>query len=126
MADVIKTGSDWLMAKLKANCSTTVSLRRHVSETTGVSATVGSSDHQQIDELGGVIQMESRDYLIDSDDYTFSGVETEPKRGDVIVETIDGVVNEFEVMPFLGGAPWRWSDDYHTKYRIHTQKVKVG
>ena len=126
MSDVLKTGSDWLMGILTDKVSQTVAIRRGISETTGVSATVGSSDHQQDGDFGGFIQAESRDYLIDVSAYTIHGIATEPKRGDLIVETLGNETHEFEVMPFVGNSPWRFSDDHHTKYRIHTQKVKVG
>ena len=124
MANVIKTGSDWLMAKLKSKAGTTVSLKRASAVTSGVTATVGSSTHQQIDELGGVVFWESRDYLIDAADYAFGGQTSEPKRGDRITETQDGVTHTYEVMGESGSVAWRWSDSFRTKYRIHTKRIK--
>ena len=126
MANVIKSGSNWLMDQLKSKVGTTIALRRASARTAGVTATVGSSDHQQVDDLGGVIFWESRDYLIEASDYTFGGVASEPKRGDLIEETQDGVTQFYEVMGDQGTVAWRWSDDYRRKYRIHTKRVKTG
>lgn len=123
--NMMKSGSDWLMGKLKSHAGTTISLRRAQVLTTGVTATVGSTQHNQLDDLGGIVYWESRDYLIDADDYVFTTA-SEPKRGDIIIETIDGHDVEFEVMGDGGATAWRWSDDYHTKYRVHTQRVKSG
>ena len=126
MANVMKAGSDWLMGELKTKAATTVSVRRSSAVTSGIAATVGSSNHQQQDDLGGIVFWESRDYLIDAADYVLGGNQTEPKRGDLIEETQDGTTHAYEVMGDSGTVAWRWSDDYRVKYRVHTKRVKSG
>ena len=74
MADMLKTGSDWLMAKLTEEVSQDVTVRRG-SESITVTATFGSTVHEQNDDFGGIIQWESRDFLIDAAQYDFSGAD---------------------------------------------------
>lgn len=123
MANVLKTGSDWLMGVLTEKVATTVNIRRASSRTANVTATVGTTQHQQEGELG-IVYWESRDYLIDAASYAFGGTASEPKHGDLIEETQGGVTHTYEVMGDQGTTAWRWSDDYRTKYRIHTKQVK--
>ena len=122
MTDLIASGAAWLSGQLKEHVSQSVTLRRGVQSTSGISATIGNTTFEAHDEVGSIVQIQSRDYLIEAADYAIAGQATLPRRDDVIVES-DG--SEFEVLP-IEGVYWRWSDPYRTRLRVHTKQVKVG
>lgn len=124
MSDVMKTGSDWLMQQLSDKTSFAVTYRRG-SATVSVTATLGSSAWESDSPTGGVIERESRDYLIDVDDLTLNGQAVTPRRGDRIEETRGGTTYTYEVIGDADRPPAEYSDRYRTKWRIHTEQIKA-
>jgi hypothetical protein len=81
-------------------------------------AWVGSTPiTRQVENNGPTMVYEVRDYMIPK--VLLCG---EPKRGDRIVEAINGIRKEFEVMspPLTNEPEWRWRDPTETVYRTHT------
>lgn len=126
MADLLKTGSDWLCEQLKSHGSSAVVYKRGASTVT-VQAQRGSSEAERNDTSGLVVEIEQRDYLILAADLVLGGVAVEPQRGDKIEDTdASGVTRVFEVLPLMQGEPcWRWSDSYFKKFRIHAKQIDV-
>lgn len=87
-------------------------------------ATLGSKLLKLDDGNGGFrMEMTDLDFLIPARDLAVDGVRIEPKRGDLIVLPIGTDEQTFEVMPYAGEAPWRWSDPFQSMRRIHTKLV---
>jgi hypothetical protein len=122
MADLLKTGSDWLQQQRKTYASREVTYRRGVNSVL-VRATIGRTVFEQDDGAGAILRTEVRDYLIDAVDLVLTGQAVLPERGDQI-EEIEGTTRfTYEVMP-LGTEPhWRYSDPYRKTLRIHTKHI---
>lgn len=124
MSDLLKQGQAWLADQLTEHAS------RHVVYRRGdlgveVSATVGRSTYRQDDGNGVITRSHVRDFLIDTQELLLSIIGSLPRRGDRIVE-IDGESTFiFEVMSLGGEPPWRYSDPFRLKLRIHTRQIET-
>jgi hypothetical protein len=84
-------------------------------------ATVGREDATSEREGGPRKESSDRDYLIAVAALASLG---EPREGDLIQESINGVAAKFKVMrPDIGEPAWRFSDTEETCYRLHTKRV---
>ena len=63
------------------------------------------------------------DFLIDTYSLLDSIIGSLPRRGDAIVEIDGNHTFIFEVMALGGEPPWRYSDPFRLKLRIHTKQV---
>jgi len=119
MADILETASDWLTTMNHAHRARTVTYVR--GETTAsVVAVVGRTMHRVPRDFGLFEEVETRDYLIQVDDLTAFG---EPAAGDRIKDTLNAVVEIFEVMSPGDEPVFRYSDAYRKLFRIHTKHV---
>lgn len=108
---------------MQEHVSQQITLKRGASTTPDVTATVGNTRAEVMDQQGVTVQARERDYLIDVADYVIGSVAVEPAEGDEIRETDGATTHVYEVRP-LGAEPaWRWSDPYRQTYRIHTKYV---
>lgn len=68
-----------------------------------------------------LVQVESRDFLIETAALILDGQLVLPERGDVITETMGGRTYTYELLD-LGDEPsWRYSDEYRLQLRVHTK-----
>jgi hypothetical protein len=122
MQDMIAKGVDWLESQRKQHLAVMVGYRRQGALfVQPVAATIGGTRWDSMDAAGQVIRFETRDYFVSVDDLA-----DPPRRGDVIVETVNGVERTYEVM-IPGGAnnPWSWADRAQRVRRIHTQLIET-
>jgi hypothetical protein len=123
MTDMLQKGQEWLASKLTQHASRQVVYRRGELGAT-LQATIGKSMYDQDDGEGIVTRSQVRDFLIDTYALLSSIIGTLPRRGDTIVE-IDGEHTFiFEVMALGGDPPWRYSDPFRLKLRIHTKQIE--
>ena len=87
---------------------------RHGGSAKTVRAIAGRTVFRSTNEYGEWTRTETRDFIIRADQ-----LDAPPERGDVIV--FDG--GEFEVLAPNDEPVWRWSDPYHTAYRVHTKHI---
>lgn len=126
MADLLRTGSAWLAAKLKQHAGESVTYRRG-GQSVAVTATVGPQPLRVSDEYGAPrVEWANEDFLIDAADLVLGGAAAEPAHGDLIERTEGGVTFTYEVTPPPGEAAWRWADAYRVKYRIHAKQISQG
>jgi len=115
MADLLKTGVEWLAAQAREHVSRLVTYRRGATVLTGVPAVVSSSVLRVADRNGNVrIVRTERDYLIWVDDLAALG---QPADGDLIDDATDG--RRYEVRPVMSEPAWRYSDARHERFRVH-------
>lgn len=116
MADLLKTGGDWLQTQMQAHASTAVTYHTDAGSVS-VDAGIGSTKHETLNREGFPVTVQTRDFLIPA-----SVLEVEPDRGHLIKQTgADGTVHVYEVTsPGPRIPPWRWSDRHHSRRRIHT------
>jgi hypothetical protein len=123
VTDMLQKGQEWLASKLTQHASRQVVYRRGELGVT-LQATIGRSMYDQDDGEGIVTRSQVRDFLIDTYALLSSIIGTLPRRGDTIVE-IDGEHTFiFEVMALGGDPPWRYSDPFRLKLRIHTKQIE--
>ena len=80
--------------------------------------------YDQDDGEGIVTRSQVRDFLIDTYALLSSIIGTLPRRGDTIVEIDGNQTFIFEVMALGGDPPWRYSDPFRLKLRIHTKQIE--
>lgn len=121
MADLLATAASWVASQQKSHLSQTVIyVRGQLS--VSVSATLGQSEEETFENGGTLVNSRSKDFIIDTADLILDSATVLPKRGDIIKQTIDSVVHKFEVMTENANEPpWRYTDDYQTRLRIHTK-----
>ena len=122
MSDMLRDGQSWLAAKLTSHAAHEVVYRRDSLQAT-VLATIGKTDAEQESADGLVTRTEVRDYLINTASLVLGGVQTLPQRGDEILETDEGQVFVYEVLPRGSDRAWRYSDPFRLKLRIHTKLI---
>jgi hypothetical protein len=123
MTDMLQKGQEWLASKLTQHASREVVYRRGELGAT-LQATIGKSMYDQDDGEGIVTRSQVRDFLIDTYSLLSSIIGTLPRRGDTIVEIDGDQTFIFEVMALGGDPPWRYSDPFRLKLRIHTKQIE--
>lgn len=122
MADLLDTGSAWLDDQRTAHMTRPVVYERG-ADTVEVPATIGRTIFEQVDRMGIVQKLESRDFLVLRTDLVLSGVETTPRAGDRVRDPDGADTQLYEVMAPGGEPPFRYSDPYRRTLRIHTKHV---
>ena len=122
MTDMLHAGQSWLSEQLKTHASRLVTYQRDTVEAE-LPATVGRSTYEQDDGEGIITRSQVRDFLIDTADLMLSAIGTLPRRGDRILATDGDTTFVFEVMALGGEPPWRYSDPFRLKLRIHTKQI---
>lgn len=115
MADMIAAGAAYLAARLKSAASSSVAYVRGTSSGV-VRATVAKSMFQTADANGIVESWESRDFIVAVADLPFG----EPRRGDKIVETLNGNNVTYEVTSPRGVPIFHYGDSFRNTVRVHT------
>lgn len=77
-----------------------------------VKAVVGRTVFRSTDESGIWTRIETRDFIVGK-----ALIDFEPQVGD----EIEFLGNTYEVLAPNGEPAWRWSDAFHTAYRIHAK-----
>ena len=124
MTNLLKTASDWLQDRQKTHAATLIVYSRGGHQI-ALTATVGRTEFEIDTGDGFPVRLESRDFLIHAADLVLGGVTVLPERHDRIRETDpagDTVV--YEVMgPTEDSPPWRYSDSFRRRLRVHTKEV---
>jgi len=120
MADLLKTGSDWLGQMQQKHAAQPVTCTRQGSaQQVAIDATLGRTDYEVNDEFTGAVTAEAVDFVVPTADLSWI-----PQEGDQFRLTYDdGTVGVYEVMSIPGEGHYRYSDPYHQRLRIHTKKV---
>jgi hypothetical protein len=124
MANLLKTGSDWLQSQQDAHATSSVVYGRGAgsgADTVTVNAIIGRTEFDASDEYGITIRTESRDYLILAADLILDGETVLPERGDTITETDGDFTLVYEVLPIGNQPHWRYSDPFRKRLRVHTK-----
>lgn len=105
----------------KAGPVATVVLRRGTAVTNGVTAIIGQTRTEVGDNENITTEGRMRDFLIDVADYKFAGVASQPKQYDEIDQVIGSKTHTWQVLPVGGDKPFRPSDPFGKRWRIHAQ-----
>jgi hypothetical protein len=118
MADLLRSGSAWLANQLKQSAGTLCAYRRG-NNTAQMTASISRSTFEAQGQNGVIEAWESRDYLVKTDELPYG----EPRRGDIIFETLDGVATLYEVTAPRGVPIFHYADAFQTILRIHTKQI---
>ncbi len=86
-------------------------------------ATIGRTEFEIAGDYGVIERVESRDFLVLTEDLVLVGNATLPERGDRIRETRGTTTYVYEVMAPGQEPHWRYSDPYRKTLRIHTKQI---
>ena len=111
---MIKSGIEALRAIQMANVASEVVYRRLGGEALSVKAVVGRTVFRSTDESGIWTRVETRDFIVGK-----ALIDFEPQVGD----EIEFLGSTYEVLAPSGEPAWRWSDAFHTAYRIHAKNT---
>jgi len=121
--DFMSRGMAWLATRQQSTMSQPIVYRRG-NDVVAICATIGSTMFQISDEDGGIrMERSDRDFLIVAADLVLSGSPVKPVRGDTIKQNIGGTIFTYEVFPYNGEQPYRWSDTYRNRFRVHTKLI---
>ena len=124
MADMLREASAWLEEKRHEHLTAPVTYVRGEASVE-LQATIGRTIFEQRDDYGVLEKVESRDFLVRTEDLVLGGLHALPERGDRVRETQEGKVYVYEVMAPGKEPHYRFSDPYRTTLRIHTKQVDV-
>ncbi len=122
MGDLLDRGSAFLDDQRHKHMSRTVVYQRG-AEAKEVQATIGKTEFEQADDAGLIHRVESRDFLVRTDDMDLGSGLTLPRAGDQVRETVGTQVFVYEVNAPGGQPPFRYSDPYRRVLRIHTKHI---
>ncbi|MCC7350211.1 MAG: hypothetical protein IT446_06545 [Phycisphaerales bacterium] len=116
MADLLRTGSNWLERMRTEHAASEVEYHRP-PDAKVVLATFGRTEYELENESGLRTGAMAADFLILADDV--ASPFGHPRPGDWIVA--DG--RRYEVMNLGSGGCWRYSDPFRQTCRIHTKEI---
>ncbi|MBQ6140750.1 MAG: hypothetical protein IJI54_05630 [Kiritimatiellae bacterium] len=111
---MLKTGIEALRAIQLASAASEVTYKPLGGRAFAVKAVAGRTVFRSADVDGIWTRMETRDFIVPKE-----LLPLEPQVGD----EIEFLGYTYEVLAPSGEPAWRWSDAYHTAYRIHTKDI---
>lgn len=131
MGDLLKDGAVFLESMRHKHMSQEVTYVRG-ADSVALNATIGEAVFEQENEFGVVKRIETRDFLVRTQDLVIGGSRITPAVGDKIKEAhafqvgssaIVGATLVYEVLSLAGQSPWRYSDQERQTIRVHTKYV---
>jgi len=122
VGDMLDRGAAFLESQRHQHMTRSVVYRRGTDEKE-VLATVGKTEFEQADDSGLIHRVESRDFLVRTEDLDLGAGPILPRAGDQVRETVGTNVFVYEVNAPGGQPPFRYSDPYRRALRIHTKYI---
>ena len=111
---MIQSGIGHLRAIQMQSVASEVVYKRLGGEPLAVRAVVGRTVFRSTDADGIWTRVETRDFIVPKELLPF-----EPQVGD----EVEFLGATYEVLSPSGEPAWRWSDAFHTAYRIHAKHI---
>ena len=111
---MIQSGIAHMRAIQMQSVASEVVYKRLGGDALSVKAVVGRTIFRSTDVDGIWTRVETRDFIVPRGALVF-----EPQVGD----EIEFLGNTYEVLAPSGEPCWRWSDAFHTAYRIHAKNT---
>lgn len=123
--DILSAGVAALGRVLRSHAAQSILYKRGTA-VVQIDATKGSTLFESDTASGGLLRIESRDFIFEAERLVIEGDVTTPARGDKIEEMQGGKTYTYEVLDLGAGTqPWRYCDPYRTLIRVHTKKIDV-
>lgn len=124
MSDLIADGVAWLNQQLNDHAAKTVTIQTADGlQSCTADATVSVTMYEADNGAGIIDRWQSRDFLIDADQWKPTGSVTLPVRGQRIVEVIGATTCIFEVNGPRDTPHFDYADGFRGKLLVHTQQV---
>jgi hypothetical protein len=120
MADLLRTGTEWLATQLQAHAGTTATYRRGLLSC-ALTVTIGQSSFTREDGEGLKTARRMVDFLFPAEDLILDDEQVEPEPGDRIEVTGLGTFELFA--PGGEEGAWRFSDPHRVILRVHGEEV---
>ena len=124
MADLLQQGVSWLDDMRIKHMSRTATYSRG-AESAELSATLGSTTYEVIDESGATVEAKATDFLVSAAQLVLGGQKTLPEPGDRIRVALGSEVALFEVMDLGAAGHYRPCDPFGKTLRIHAKLVET-
>lgn len=121
--DLLERASSWLETQRQRHLSRAVRYQRG-NQCVEVPASVGKSLFELDDGAGGVLRIESRDYLVAAADLQFAGHVVVPQAGDRILDQVGEQQLVCEVTVPDRRPVYSYTDGYRRTLRVHTQVIQ--
>ena len=118
MADLLHNGLEWLSAQQKQFVGQGITYSRGLLAA-ALTATLGKTTYQVVDEYGFTVQAEVTDFVVDAVDLVLDEDLVMPQSGDRIEYNDE----TYEVAPLSGQGCYRRCDPYGQRVRIHTKRI---
>ena len=123
-ANLMETGTAWMLGELKDHASEAVDYDRDGETLVGVKAVVAETMARTVDADGIEIQIRGSDFLILVADLVLpSAGAIKPAVGDTVTRIVEGETIVFEVLPVLDEKEYRESDRFGLSFRVHTKEL---
>ena len=111
---MIQSGIAHMRAMQMQSVASEIVYKRLGGDALSVKAVVGRTVFRSTDVDGIWTRIETRDFIVPKE-----FLASEPQVGD----EIEFLGNTYEVLAPAGEPCWRWSDAFHTAYRIHAKNT---
>lgn len=117
----MQSAAAWLGAELKTHAGRVVSVRQGATTHTGLTGWCGMHEHEVEDPGGFYTKAKSYDWEYVASDLP-DGFRF--RAGDEVIETVDGVVRRYEVLPLSAAEPEQEEmDSAGVLLKVHTKRV---
>lgn len=123
MTTLMQRGATWLGARLKTAAGRSFVLTRGAASTAAFTAAVASCEYEEMGDDGLQTSVRYDDLTIVAADVVVSGSQVEPRDGDVLAETLNGVVIQYEVLPLQKRPAVEWLDSSGILLLVHTKRI---
>lgn len=113
---------DWFADQLQDVAGREIVYIRGSTETAPFVASVASTSYEVADDMGVLTSFAAFDWTIRAANIVLNNVLREPRLGDYIRETLNGVEVRYEVLP-IGSMPcFSWLDTSGALLLVHTKR----
>lgn len=120
MADILRSGVEYLRDTLQGYVSSSITYTRSGTGSVTIDATVSVNTAAATDAQGNLrTEWRDRDYIVVAADMVIGSTAITPRRGDRITDGSD----TYEVQSQGSEPVYRPADAYGLMWRIHTRKV---
>ena len=114
MANMLRNGAQWLSDRQEQHTSSPVTYIQGQDSYPDIPAVIGGIIDDEAGAYDDFVLSRLADFII-----PIAHLPIIPKQGDRII--FDG--QRYEVIPNAFEGPYRYSDQYRIRYRIHTQNI---
>jgi len=124
MLNLMQRSATWFGGRLKQVAGRSVILRRGPTATVTITGTVSLHAYTTIGDQGIEISVVADDWVFTASDLVIRGATIEPRDGDMIIESLEGFENKYQVLPVAGRPSVEWLDSSGLLLLVHSKRVE--